>query len=149
MSKPIYWPTPESQLPPPHTFQALLDAVLKGDVSETGQLLSAGIHPNAGYTENGLTLLHLAIGMDNFFIIYLLLSSGADLEAEENNGLSPLDYAVTLRRLDAVNILLNFGAPIDEQTRSIARHVGLEITPSQPPIAPQAEDIFEQPSPGP
>ena len=54
---------------------------------------------------NGNTYLHFAIGALNISIIRRLLIEGADKNLQNNQGLTPIDQAITSSQEDVINII--------------------------------------------
>ncbi len=48
---------------------------------------------------------------------------GADIDVADNNGSSPLFYAVTLGHVDCTNLLLSYGADPNKQDKKGRRFV--------------------------
>ena len=86
----------ESQLPEPPTAKApdisILDAALSGNIEAVKQHLAAGTDVNERWA--GTTPLHHAAQFGRKKIIELLIAQGADVNAKDNFGSTPLDWAV-------------------------------------------------------
>ena len=70
----------------------LIDAVKNNNVSKVLELLNNQENPN-GLNEQGNTALHYAVAMDNADMTQILLSYGADLNAQNTKGWTPLKIA--------------------------------------------------------
>lgn len=70
----------------------LIDAVKNNDISKALELLNNQENPN-GLNEQGNTALHYAVAMDNADMTQILLSYGADLNAQNLKGWTPLKIA--------------------------------------------------------
>ena len=100
----------------PHN--ALHDAVKNGDFEKVGRLVDEGADVNAPDQKFGLTPLHYVALLDYrsvFFrwkdrteIARLLIERGADVNALDNNGLTPLCYLVALDNKATFLFPLNF-----------------------------------------
>jgi ankyrin repeat protein len=77
---------------PEKDLQALLHiAVSQNDADLTGHVLDAGVQANC--IADGTGALHEAVRNKNSVIVGLLLSYGADPDAQDHRGCTPLDYA--------------------------------------------------------
>jgi len=78
-------------------------------------LLQAGADVNAKAEEGGFTPLHLAAtrAARAVDMVAVLVAEGANLEAGDANGATPLHWAALLGRLDTVQALLSHGAKPD------------------------------------
>ena len=82
----------------------------RGHASVVSRLLDAGSKPNAT-TETGVQPLHLAAQAGDAATVTALLGHGANVHArDETHGRTPLVFAASQHRLDAVKILLAKGA---------------------------------------
>lgn len=86
----------------------------KADLVQVLIECGADINHDAG---DGYTCLHAAIEEDGpaaAEIVKMLISAGADLTVPGINGWSPLHLAAARGRVDAIELLLGAGAPIDQ-----------------------------------
>jgi len=82
----------------------------RGHASVVSRLLDAGSKPNAT-TETGVQPLHLAAQAGDAATVTALLGHGASVNArDETHGRTPLVFAASQNRLEAVRILLAKGA---------------------------------------
>ncbi len=91
----------------------LFGAVWEGDVEKVRDLLR---HPDVSVnimTEDGTTLLHMAVLADSDEIMQLLLAAGACPNVVDNMGLSPLWNAVSSERWNCAGQLINAGADVN------------------------------------
>ena len=82
----------------------------RGHASVVSRLLDAGSKPNAT-TETGVQPLHLAAQAGDAATVTALLGHGANVNArDETHGRTPLVFAASQNRLEAIRILLAKGA---------------------------------------
>lgn len=90
-----------------HEFVEFQNAVILGNVSVVKQYLDAGINPDImnpdSFSEK--TPLHLAAENNQYAIAVLLVKAGANKEAKNVDGDSPLDIANTENFADIVKLL--------------------------------------------
>ncbi len=108
MSEKIYSYSPDQE--PQDGFQALVNATIQNDEGEVEQLLLY-VNPNAGYTEQLLTLLHLAVLQNSPGIVFRLLQAGANPNAQDQAGNTPLEYATYLRQNPMIHMLTYYVHP--------------------------------------
>jgi ankyrin repeat protein len=94
-----------------HFYTELHLAVLDGNVGRVRELLDRGARVDPRATD-GVTPLHLAAG-GREEIVRLLLSHGADANAETSLGYRPLVYAVAEDSLPQVRLLIEKGAVVN------------------------------------
>lgn len=80
-----------------HSGDSLLQvAIFRRDIEEVNCLLAAGVNPNHR-GEYGYTPLHNAVSLDLPDIVEILLSAGAKISIENDDGLKPIDLAKSAR----------------------------------------------------
>ena len=72
-----------------HLRDDLFDAVERGNIGDIRALILGGAHANARQN-NGTFLLHHAIEMDHIEVVPLLIKEGADVNAVDHRGLTPI-----------------------------------------------------------
>lgn len=92
---------------------ALRQALLFEDDDMTDLLLKAGASANLVGGDEGERPLHLAAQEGFAHGVRALLNHGADIEARNIDGETPLLVAVRMRRYDVVSLLIERGAAVD------------------------------------
>ena len=107
----------------------LMTAARTGDTDTVRALLARGADPNARESRRGQTALMWAAANNNAAAIHVLVEQGADLHARTDNpsrtpgrgfssapatGFTPLLFAVRGSHLDAVRVLLDAGADVND-----------------------------------
>ncbi|XP_063287824.1 relA-associated inhibitor isoform X1 [Pelobates fuscus] len=95
----------------------LLDAALTGEQDVVTQALKEVSDPSQP-NEEGITALHNAICGANYNIVSLLISSGANVNAADSHGWTPLHCAASCNDQKICNILVRHGAAIFATTHS-------------------------------
>ena len=87
---------------------ALAEAARENDIQWVCELLELGADVNN--TSTGATALHTAVGSDHRAVAELLLDAGANVDAQDVDGWTPLMFA---RTLEMLNLLLSRNASLD------------------------------------
>jgi ankyrin repeat protein len=92
----------------------LIDAVLGSNLPEVSRLVSIGADVNAKCGSMGLTILHWAsiFGYEDVQVFQALLQHGAEIEAKDKIGRTPLHCACLMNDVVVVKALLSGGADI-------------------------------------
>jgi hypothetical protein len=88
----------------------LFDAALLGSLAATTRLLEAGVHPNAYRDPFGATALLVAARGGHRRLCAALLQAGAEVDATDATGETPLAAAVRKVRPEVVRLLLEHAA---------------------------------------
>lgn len=92
----------------------LVEAVQAGDAKAVASALSQGANPSMVVADfSDPTVLHLAVMHGHLRIVKLLLNRGADVEATDRFGLTPLHYAAAAAA-DVTQVLIDAGANPDQ-----------------------------------
>ena len=94
---------------------ALSYAVASGDNHVVQILIKKGVDVNLVGQHRTRTPLASAAAEGHRAIVETLLDAGADIQAGDRHGGTPLDYAISSRRLRIVRLLLHRGARIDRE----------------------------------
>jgi ankyrin repeat protein len=81
-----------------------------GDLQRVLQFMDQGNWDHSVTDFNGVLPLCAAAKGGNVDIIYAMVSDGADVNARDNHGKSPLDYAKEAGKEEAVKYLMELGA---------------------------------------
>jgi len=84
------------------------DAVISNNENEIGKFLQCGVNPNVIIDRHKLTPLHFAVLHDSIKATKLLLVAGADLDAEDIEGWTPLDWAMSGGHYAMIDLLDEF-----------------------------------------
>ena len=77
-------------------------------------LLEKGASPNSNYIRfSDFSLLHQAVRNNCPTLVEILISSGADLEAKDNSGETPLHSAAERNHLELAELLISSGAEVN------------------------------------
>jgi uncharacterized protein len=90
---------------------ALRDAILEGDLEKVSALLRDGANVDSRDAE--WPSLHLAVGVGHKDVVKLLLDHSAEVDAKNNEGVTPLYLAAVEGHKDVVKLLLDHGAEVD------------------------------------
>ncbi len=95
-----------------HDFSLdLVHAVEQGRIHELRQLLSQGANVN----QEGCFLLNIAVRAGDREMVSALITAGADVNAPDGNGITPLLMAIKMNNLEALRALISARARIDLQ----------------------------------
>ena len=103
------------------------EAARDGNIEVVKQYLDAGADVNAkggsmlyGTLRNPVesTALHTATGMGHEEIAELLIANGADVNAMDDNGDTPLDYATAANRTETADLLRKHGGKTSEELKA-------------------------------
>ena len=99
--------------------EALFRAVIKGDVEQVKALLENGANPNAKMQDGiykGSVPLHWATAKGYIKIVWLLISYGADIKAQDKYGRDSFYIAVEEGHIEIVKFYLLKGVNVNEQS---------------------------------
>lgn len=101
----------------------IMQCVEEGLVDSVQRLMAAGKATSRDITIHGTTLLHLAINTSNLGLIRLLIQEGGDVNAQDEDGDTPLHWAMAREgNYEVARLLIENGADlanntVDESTR--------------------------------
>lgn len=93
-------------------------AAKANDVGKIRQLLSDGASPNQTDEDGATTGMHVAASTGNLQIMAILYKAGADINARDTVGNTPLDLAASHDQLEAAKLLLDMKARANDQNRN-------------------------------
>jgi ankyrin repeat protein len=96
----------------------LIQAALAGNSAAIEVLLAAGADADAAETRRGTTALHLAAFRNRLGVIDALLAHGARVDVVDDNGETPLFWAIGNGHAEAITRLVNAGADINHRNRA-------------------------------
>ena len=114
-----------TQSPEPPTTKVLdvpiLAAAYNGNIEAVKQHLAAGTDVNVkgGFADG--TPLHYAAANGHKEIAELLIEKGADLNAKDEDGGTPLDVAIQFKELETVDLLRKHGGKTAEELKAEAK----------------------------
>lgn len=96
----------------------LYSAIKANDMIRVDNLLSSGeADVNAAIHHKNHTPLHVAAtenqNLSHHGVIFLLLKHGANVNAQDDNGETPLHHVITKSNLKVVNLLISYNANVD------------------------------------
>jgi ankyrin repeat protein len=99
--------------------EQLLKAVKAGNAAEVKAALEAGANPNYRFGSLKTPILSGAAMANNGNqnVVRLILCGGADIDEEDAQKMSALEYAVLCNKTDIVRLLLCAGATLDRKGR--------------------------------
>lgn len=91
----------------------IMHCVERGSIEEAQQLLAAGKATARDITIHGTTLLHLALHTSNLKMMRLLVQEGGDVNAQDEDGDTPLHWALARdNRFEIARLLMENGADV-------------------------------------
>jgi hypothetical protein len=94
----------------PHAGRLLVGAAYRGDFGVVQGLISHGVPVNATHPTYWKTAVHGAASIGDTKTLRYLASKGADLNAVDRSGDSPLEFAISNRQESAAKLLVELGA---------------------------------------
>ncbi|CAH0549306.1 unnamed protein product [Brassicogethes aeneus] len=91
----------------------LMFAVNKNHTETAEFLINQGANVNLRGSKDKIMALHVAAATGNVEIVNVLVSNGADIDAQDINGKSPLIYAVRKNHTETAKFLINKGADVN------------------------------------
>src|SRR5262245_21335173 len=88
----------------------LIDAIKSGDIRAADQVIAAGAVDVNAAEADGTTALHWALRRDDAALTERLIRAGANVNASNRYGVSPLSLACINGNVEVVELLLNRGA---------------------------------------
>jgi ankyrin repeat protein len=85
----------------------------QGDINAVQRALASGVSVNSVDPIHNATALHAAAAVGNIRLIELLIDKGADLNAPDRRGISPLIVACATGQISSAKTLIEAGAKIN------------------------------------
>lgn len=114
-----------------HAAEFFTYAAASGELSTVKALVASGLSPKTAKEDDGKTALHGAALQGQIEVMDYLLSQGADINAIDRYGESPLGYAVKEGKSEAAAFLTARGAREVHGTREQLEQVTSEIVRKQ------------------
>lgn len=102
----------KTALAPSENLEVFLEAVQNDDATYVEALLKAGVAANSFNPTNKMSALHYACLSGNLMIVQLLIGNGADMNAQNVGGLTPLHICCDRQHEDVAIYLLMMGASV-------------------------------------
>ena len=113
-------PVVEAAKPEPPTVKApdisIQEAAEDGNIKVVKQHLAAGVDVNVN--RFGITPLHHAARWGHKKMVELLIEKGADVNAKEDDGDTPLDLAISRNRTETADLLRKHGGKTGEELKA-------------------------------
>ena len=97
---------------PSSNLEVFLEAIQSEDFAYVNSLLKSGVSANSVHPVNEMTALHMACLTGNLLLVQVLADYGADLNAQNVGGLTPLHIASDRQYEDIVLFLLEMNASL-------------------------------------
>lgn len=96
--------------------QRLIDIDINADdevqALEIPKLIATGIDINLPIHESGRSYLHMAVGINRIRTVQALIQAGACVNAQDSEGITPLEIAAYSGHLNATQVLVEAGANV-------------------------------------
>ena len=98
--------------------ESIHDASKYGNIEAVKQHLSAGVDVNAKTKTYGRTPLRWAAWGGHKEIVELLIAKGADVNAQLDDGWTPLNFAIDFKKTEIVDLLRKHGGKTGEELKA-------------------------------
>ena len=84
-------------------------------------LIAKGADVNAKFDDDGSTPLHLSAWKGHFETAELLIAADADVNAKDNNGETPLDWAIRGKHTESADLLRKHGGKTKKELKAAGK----------------------------
>ena len=107
----------------------LIQACRTGDLKSVKRFLAYGVPINSTLSNEKYSLIHFASQFGQMEIVKYLIKKGANINAKNLQGTTPLHKAVFYKRNETAKYLIDQGAKINDQDsyKQTALHIAVEV----------------------
>jgi len=121
---------------------------LRDDVNMVKELIKSNNGINQKYWMYEETLLHWAARSDYQNVAKYLVEAGADIEALDSDGVTPLYNAILLNNLELARYLIDLGADTERRSSHGRTAIGIAVSRGQLDIVRYIESREQMPTKG-
>lgn len=95
----------------PDDFQSILESIKRGDLNNVKLLIEKGVH-FCKYALNDSCSLHKSVINSNIELVQYIIEQGVKINAKDEDGWTPLEYAIEHNCIQNVKMLIDNGAKL-------------------------------------